>query len=303
MPVSYHIEEHADGSRTVWLSEHDPFDRSKGMVGICLYPGKAYIETKVRLYNRTPFPLPFLWWNNTGVHAGERYQVFFPPDVNSVTYHARRYMTSFPIARGIFDMNDFGSEGVDISWVRNTKLPSSYFANPSSYDFFGGYDHERQAGIVHVANRHIAPGKKFFTWGFGDIGFGWCNELTDNDGPYLELMAGVYTDNQPDYSWLQPYETRSFSQFWYPIQNIGPVKNADHRIAVNLDVDGAHCRLAIGVTEATDGAHVTLASTDRIIVDWRGDLAPGSPLVDEIALPEGVSATDLTLRVCSADGH
>ena len=39
-------------------------------------------------------------------------------------------------------------------------------------------------------------------------------DLTDDDGPYIELMAGVYTDNQPDFSWLRPYETKTFSQFW-----------------------------------------------------------------------------------------
>ena len=29
-------------------------------------------------------------------------------------------------------------------------------------------------------------------------------------------MAGVFTDNQPDFSFLAPGETKTFSQFWYP---------------------------------------------------------------------------------------
>ena len=45
----------------------------------------------------------------------------------------------------------------------------------------------------------------------------WDKILTDDDGPYIELMAGAYSDNQPDYSWLQPYETKSFEMHWYPI--------------------------------------------------------------------------------------
>ena len=48
------IEEHADGSKTVWCSDHDPMARMKGMHGVCLHPGKAYVELKVRAYNRTP---------------------------------------------------------------------------------------------------------------------------------------------------------------------------------------------------------------------------------------------------------
>src|ERR1039457_1440279 len=97
----------------------------------------------------------------------------------------------------------------------------------SEFDVAGGYDHAKRAGIVHIANHHIAPGKKLWTWGNAEFGYAWDRELTDSDGPYIELMAGVYTDNQPDFSWLHPYETRTFSQFWYPIREIGPVKNAN----------------------------------------------------------------------------
>ena len=31
----------ADGSRTVWCSDHDPMTRMKGMHGVCLHPGQA----------------------------------------------------------------------------------------------------------------------------------------------------------------------------------------------------------------------------------------------------------------------
>jgi len=50
--------------------------------------------------------------------------------------------------------------------------------------------------------------------------------LTDADGPYVELMAGAFTDNQPDFSFLAPYETRTFSQHWYAIRAIGPASVA-----------------------------------------------------------------------------
>ena len=55
LPVDFEIEEHADGSKTVWCSDHDPMCRMKGMHGVCLHPGKAFLELKVRAYNRTPF--------------------------------------------------------------------------------------------------------------------------------------------------------------------------------------------------------------------------------------------------------
>ena len=39
MPADVFIEEEEDGARTVWLSEHDPLNRLKGMHGIRLRPG------------------------------------------------------------------------------------------------------------------------------------------------------------------------------------------------------------------------------------------------------------------------
>src|SRR5258708_32628477 len=47
-------------------------------------------------------------------------------------------------------------------------------------------------------------------------------------------MGGVYTDNQPDFSYLGPYETKTFSQFWWPIQGIGPVVNANRDAAIRF---------------------------------------------------------------------
>jgi hypothetical protein len=63
---------------------------------------------------------------------------------------------------------------------------------------------------VHVANHHIAPGKKQWTWGNHEFGYAWDASLTDADGPYIELMAGVYTDNQPDFAYL-PHGRRRHS--------------------------------------------------------------------------------------------
>ena len=59
--------------------------------------------------------------------------------------------------------------------------------------------------------------------------------LTDTDGPYLELMVGCWSDNQPDYSWIDPYETRTVKQYWFPVKGIGGVKNVTIDGAVNLE--------------------------------------------------------------------
>jgi len=298
MPVHTAIEEDADGSCTVWLSEHDPMLRMKGMVGICLAPGKAIVEAKVRLYNRTPLPQTFLWWANVAVRVHDRYQAFFPPDVTFVADHARRAISSFPIARGSYYCVDY-RPGTDISWYKNIPVPTSYMVTESKYNFFGGYDHGRAAGVVHTSNHLVAPGKKLWTWGNAEFGYAWDRNLTDEDGPYVELMAGAYTDNQPDFSWLQPYETKTFSQYWYPIQKIGPVKNANTAVAVNLEFNAGSVRVGVCVT-ARRKARVTLTCKGQMVFDEQAELAPGEPLVSTIELS---AAQPEEYRLCVLDGQ
>jgi tetratricopeptide (TPR) repeat protein len=203
------------------------------------------------------------------------------------------------VARNFYYGLDY-REGVDISWYKNIPVPTSYMVTESQYDFFGGYDYSKQAGIVHVADRFIAPGKKLWTWGNGDFGYAWDRELTDNDGPYIELMAGVYTDNQPDFSWLLPYETKSFSQYWYPIQRIGPAKNANDKIAINLEQQNGTVRIGACVTETFQKARVILSSVDHILFETTADLLPGAPLIAQLNV--ATPAPSLTLRVLTADG-
>jgi tetratricopeptide (TPR) repeat protein len=281
MPVHASIErEEPDGSCTVWMSEHDPMLRMKGMVGIRLSPGSALVEARVRLFNRTPLPQTFLWWSNVAVHAHDRYQAVFPPDVHFVADHARRAVSSFPMARGRYYGVDY-SPGTDISWYRNIRVPTSYMVTESKYDFFGGYDHAREAGFVHTSNHHIAPGKKLWTWGNAEFGHAWDRNLTDEDGPYVELMAGAYTDNQPDFSWLHPYETRTFSEYWYPIQKIGAVKNANTEGAINLEVEKSAARVGICVTSRRE-VRVLLARGGQRVFEEVMELSPGSPFAATI---------------------
>ncbi len=300
MPVEHFIEEAEDGSRIVWLSEHEPMNRMKGMVGIRLQPGKSIIEAIVRLYNRTPFVQTFLWWANVGVHVHHQYQAFFPPDVTFVADHAKRAMSWYPIARNFYYGVDY-TRGVDISWYKNIPVPTSYMVTQSNYDFFGGYDHSKQAGLVHYADRHIAPGKKLWTWGNADFGYAWDRELTDSDGPYIELMAGVYTDNQPDFSWLQPYETKTFSQYWYPIQEIGPAKNANRLLAVNLECTTGKWKLGVCATESIQNARVVLAGGNQIFLERQVSLLPGKPFVEFVAVP-CTSESELRLAVFDEQG-
>lgn len=242
MPVDSCIEENEDGSVTVWVSERERMFHQKGMAGFTLRPGCAYLEIKGVVCNPTEVPQTFLWWANPAVHVNDEYQSVFPPDVNAVFDHGKRAVSTFPIATGEYYKMDY-SAGVDISNYRNIPVPTSYMIADSKYNFEGGYENDTRAGMLHVADHHVSPGKKQWTWGNGDFGQAWDRNLTDEDGPYIELMAGVYTENQPDFSWLMPYEEKSFTQYFFPYRELGIVKNASKDLVLNMLEEDSRIRL------------------------------------------------------------
>ncbi|MDQ6682314.1 MAG: DUF5107 domain-containing protein [Chloroflexota bacterium] len=306
MPVDWAIEAGDDGSRTVWLSEHEPMNRMKGMVGIRLRPESALVELEVRLANRTPFVQTFLWWANIGARVHDRYQAFFPPDVRYVADHARRATSGFPIARGMYYGVDYGSRreaDADLTWYRNIPVPTSYMAIGSDEDFFGGYDHAAEAGFVHVADHRISPGKKLWTWGDHEFGHAWNRNLTDDDGPYIELMAGVYTDNQPDFSFLAPYETRVFQHSLWPFQRVGPLERATVEAGVSLRVADGRARVGVCVSRRFEGATIQLAGPAGDLLERTVDLAPERPFIEDLILPARVAGHDLELSVSSSEGR
>jgi len=317
MPVEVAIERDQDGSITVWCSDHDPMARMKGMHGICLRPGKAYLELRVRLYNRTQDTQTFLWWANVATRVHEKYQSFFPRDVRFVADHAKRAVTEFPLSQGSYYGIDYGqraAHGVpedekpanfrpdgsyspnDLSWYANIPVPTSYMVANSKQDFAGGYDHYKNAGMVHVANHHIAPGKKQWTWGNHEFGYAWDRSLTDSDGPYIELMAGVYTDNQPDFSFLSPGETKTFSQYWYPIREIGVPDLANLDAALRMERNAASVGIHLLVTRELPEAIVSLRSEGREVATWRGQLKPELPLHAELSVGDVPQELEFLLK-------
>ena len=273
MPVDHLIRENEDGSKTLLVNDVDQMYGTKGIAAFTLYPDKAYIEIKGQLYNRTALPQTFLWWANPAVPVNDYTQSVFPPDVHSVMDHGKRDVSRFPIARGVYYKHDY-SEGVDISRYKNIPVPTSYMAEKSDYDFVGGYDYQKEAGILHVADHHISPGKKQWTWGCGDFGKAWDRNLTDEDGPYIELMTGVYTDNQPDFTWLKPFEEKTFKQYFMPYKKVGPVRNATIHAVMNLEVSRTQVSLTVYGTEKYEDAEIVIYNRGQAVYREKTVISP-----------------------------
>ncbi len=298
-PVEWKITENADGSKTVWVSEIEKMYHTKGMAGFTLYPGKSYIEISGQLYNPTERPQTFLWWANPAVPVNDYTKSIFPPDVHAVMDHGKRDVSKFPIATGTYYKYDY-SEGVDISMYKNIPVPTSYMAYKSDFDFIGNYDFSVDAGLLHVADHHVNPGKKQWTWGSGDFGKAWDRNLTDEDGPYIELMTGLFTDNQPDFSYIAPYEERRFTQYFMPYKAVGEVKNATADAMINLTVADGIASVKAYATSVRENARITLKANGKSYISDTVLLSPVQPYSREV--PVDVCETELTLSVYDSGG-
>ena len=310
LPTDVHLETEPDGAVIAWCSDHDPFTRMKGMHGFRLRPDSSALELAVRLYNRTELTQSFLWWANVAARVDEDYQSFFPHDVRYVADHARRAITAFPAADRPYYGIDYparatqarrAADGTEVTgdrldWYANIPVPTSYMALGSREDFFGGYDHATGIGFVHVADHQIAVGKKQWTWGNAPFGHAWDANLSDDGAHYIELMAGVFTDNQPDFSYLAPGETKVFTQRWYPIRDLGPVDRATEDAAVVLRrVDGV-AHVGVVVTRSLPEVRIELTADGVPIAVDVGHLDPGRAHLASHAVPAEAGTLTVSVR-------
>lgn len=301
MTMDYLIRNNDDGSKTLWLTEIEQRHRMKMVIGLTIRPNSSVLEAELKFFNRTPFVNSFLYFANPAVHVDSTYQVIFPPEVEYVTQHAKREFAQWPIADTRY--GGYNYENVDISWWKNLPEPVSFFAWDHTSDYFAGYDHGKNAGVAYVADVHLAPGKKFFTFGCGDRGLMWDKMLTDTDGPYLELMAGAYSDNQPDYSWIQPYETKTIKQFWFPIRDLGGMSYANLNGALFLDKKAKTVTLSVLTTRLYENAKVQILSDDEVLWEKQISLAPDKVLQEQIELKTDVPETDVVVTVRDESGN
>jgi tetratricopeptide (TPR) repeat protein len=301
LPVDYELAENEDGSKTIWIGETEPRHRMRWTIGITAYPGKSYYSADVKIENPTPYTHTFLYWANVAAHTNKDYQVIFPPSVQFATYHAKNSFTHWPISTDIYNRQDF-TRGVDISWWINSPNSNSYFAYDLKEDFMGGYDHGKETGTVHIGDHNIVKGAKLWEWGSGARGQATEGRLTENDGPYVEIMVGAFSDNQPDYSWIQPYEVKSFKQYWYPVKDIKGFKNANLNGAVNLEKeDDNKVFLGYYSTQKISNARLVLKKKGEIIFEKTMEISPEIAFHESIKVAGTFNITDLYTEMINTE--
>ena len=303
LPVDYDLAENADGSKTIWIGETEPRHRMRWTIGITAYPGKSYYSAEVKILNPTPYTNTFLYWANVAAHTNKDYQVIFPPSVQFATYHAKNSFTNWPISTEIYNGEDF-TKGVDLSWWKNSINQNSFFAYDLKEDFMGGYDHGKETGTVEIGDHNIVKGAKLWEWGSGSAGQATEARLTDDSGPYVEIMTGAFSDNQPDYSWIRPYEVKTFKQYWYPVKDIQGFKYANLNGAVNLEKrEENSVFLGYYSTQKISKAKILLKRKGEVVFEKNMEISPEKTFTGTIKITGLFKITDLSTEIINSENN
>jgi tetratricopeptide (TPR) repeat protein len=291
-PVDAIAGRNSDGSAYIEISNLEKSQRTQWTVRVTLHPGKAYIDEQIRLFNPIDAVSPYYFWNCTAFVNRPGTRFIYPMTLG--TDHNAAQFFSWPI-----------HEGKDLSWLKNYEIWASIFSVDCTFDFFGAYDVDMDRGIVQVANHRQLSGKKAWTWGTWDFGLVSQKNLTDDDGPYIEVQSGPLP-TQSDYGMLLPRQEVSWQELWYPVHGLAPdqvgggFEYATKDIAVQTSRQDDTLQLRIIATAEFPGATCILSQDERELIRTSLDLSPANPQVVTLH-PAPKSAVDVSIKAKNGD--
>jgi tetratricopeptide (TPR) repeat protein len=221
-PVDFATAQNADGSASIWVGSIDRVYGMQWRVEFILRPGSTVLEQNVFLENRTAIRHRYYWWNNAGVtRIDDKTRFIFPAYL--VGTHGLSEIDTWPV----------NAAGIDMSVVGNHKGGGvALFAHGTREPFMAVYHPSLRAGTVHYADIKEVPGKKLWSWGREGDKMA-AADLSDNNRSYVEMQAGVF-ENQETYKFLEPGQSRKFSEYWMPVRGLGGVSRANLDGVLNL---------------------------------------------------------------------
>ncbi|HVN77363.1 MAG TPA: DUF5107 domain-containing protein, partial [Terriglobia bacterium] len=286
------LRHHPDGSATVVLSHIDHFFRDKIVLEVTLHPGKAYLETTLRLYNKNMLPNRYLIWTNAGVGTTEGSRFVYP--MSKTIGHVSSAIGVWPVI-----------DGVDLSWNKNNKNMLGVFGLDIYDNFMSIYDYKRDYGTICFTNRLLARGMKTWTFGSGLTALRQMATYTDNDGLYMETQSGRFIWDG-NYEFIDPGKTDGWTEYWFGASKLGGLTTATRDVAINFEVPQtrpAMGKLVVTATASFPGAVLELYAGDRQVWKQTQDLSFGSAVGADLSLGADTTGKTLHLKIRSKEGR
>jgi len=266
LPRETCYERYPDGSAAVVMSEYDRIWRTRWAMTYRLYPGRAYVEQRVRLYNRTPHDTRYMYWNNCGFVLRPNTRFIFPEDEGAM--HGQEDTTfSWPLWRR-HDMSlfrDIPPQALGLYYL-NAREP-----------YFGYYDHDDEFGLVHYADLADVPGKKYWTWGTDPAMMERYRRTHHTLNEVYGEVQGGRIVIQEHLDRVPPETECQWTERWYPVRGTGAFNAAGPGAALRAEtpaVSDERSELIVNVMGNADYPRAVL----RVLSDGRPPVEEPLPL-------------------------
>ncbi len=300
IPWSYSIEPSANET-TVRVSDSAEA-RLRMSVEIALAPNQAYFIIRPHIENPTSSAISYQYWTNALLTLGSRSmsphtEFIYPGD--AIIVHSAGPASGLPGERMRIPWPVW--EGRDLSRYENWVDWLGFFVPEPSGDFVGAYNHDTELGVARIFPRQEVPGVKLFAWG-QESAYGF--EYTDDGSQYFEIWGGPNRTFWPeDDLILGPGESRSWTEYWYPFQDIGGLGFATREAALSLETAGDGLRLGVATTSPQQGT-VVLRVGEQEMLREAVSVSPDIPHVQEIPVSGAdLAAGPVSLSYLAPDGE
>ena len=273
-PVHFATAVNDDGSGTVFVGAVDRVSGMEWRVAYTLLPGSAVLQQKTWLYNPGTVRQPYQWWSNAAIRLpAVGLQFTYPMHVTA------------PHGAGTLDTWPVDTAGVDRSRTANYTAQLGLFAYGSREPFFGAYNPQSRNGVAHWADPQEVPGKKVWVYAHNDNSY--KVRLSDDHSGYAEIQSGLDT-TQDMMEFLQPQQSRSFTELWIPSRDTGGISRATPSAVLYLrrttPAGGAvKAAIDLNVTSVLPHAGLTITKDGRPVYQQSADLDPATVFHAETA--------------------
>ncbi len=285
-PVSWAVRTDADGTASVWVGAVVRPLEARWAVRISLTPGRSAMDVHIHTMSPQVLPGMMYWWSNSAVEVTMDSKFFYYGN-----YAGDWQPHSWPIL-----------DGADFSWYRNRTFGADMFLMEPQRDYLGFYDYGRHHGLAQTADRFLAPGQKYFTWGADDRGRYWDILLSDSSQAYCEIQRGRLP-TQGVTEPIAPMSCDAWSETWAPINRTEGFSGYENDLVISVNPDGESAAIVrvLSLVPRKDLAVEALGREDAAIDAWTVKSAqPGCPAERRIALKAGQKVR--RLKVTAADG-
>ena len=258
-PADYSISERKDGSLMCTVGGIDLPSRTQWRVKIILPKDQSAFTTQAVWYNPTVTEQAYYNWM-TAAAAAQQDLVFYTPGDQFLTHGGMAKAWPIdPLNRDLsqYNQNNFGPS-------------KSYHVIGEYNDFFGGYYKDSDKGFGHWGRYDEIPGQKLWLWNLSRAGGIWEDLLTDTDGQYIEYQAGrLYVqyfpgeENPISQATFDPHLTDQWTEVWFPVKEIGGIKEASPFGAMNVIETDDIIEVKINAFKAAE-SNITVESGEKI---------------------------------------